>query len=44
MKLVNVVVILGCVSLGAYDMLFSKNLTLNRIPLNDEERYERMKK
>ncbi|KGJ86797.1 peptidylprolyl isomerase [Colwellia psychrerythraea] len=53
MKLVNVAVIIACASLGACDMLSSKDLnkekfeaylTLKRIPLNDEARYERMKK
>jgi len=53
MKLVNIAVIIACASLSACDMLPSKDLdkekfeaylTLKRVPLNDEERYQRMKK
>ena len=53
MKLVNIAVIITCASLGACDSLSSKDLDkekfeaylkLKRIPLNDEERYQRMKK
>ena len=53
MKLVNIAVIIACASLGACDSLSSKDLDkekfeaylkLKRIPLNDEERYQRLKK
>ena len=53
MKLVNIAVIIACASLGACDMLSSKDLDkekfeaylkLKRIPLDDKERYQRIKK
>ena len=53
MKLVKIAVIIACSSFAACDMLSSKDLDkekfeaylkLKRIPLNDEQRYQRMKK